>query len=104
MRGEKESRDRQQGTRRVPLSDVKVSKTSPLRECVELERGARARGAEGQRKGTARPGTGWDGEGLERSGGGGAKVLQLKGESLSPKQPPRTGGCCRGEEQQDTEL
>lgn len=64
------------------------------------------RGAEGQRKGMARPGTGWDGEGQQRSGGGGAKVLQLNGESRSPKQPPRTGGggCCRGEEQQDTEL
>lgn len=36
VRGEKESRDRQRGKRRVPLSDVKVSKTSPLRECAEL--------------------------------------------------------------------
>lgn len=90
MKGEKESRDRQQGTGRVPLSDVKVSKTPPLRECAELL-GARAREAGGQREGTAKPGTGWDGEGLERSGGGGAKALQLNRESVALSSLPGLG-------------
>lgn len=42
--------------------------------------------------GTARPGPGWDGEGLERPGGGGAKASQLIREKGSPKQPPQDWG------------
>lgn len=86
VRGEKESRDRQQGTRRVPLNDVKVSKTPPLRECVELERGARARGAEGQRKGLGGMRRDWRDQGEE-----GQKSCSSKGKVLALSSLPGLG-------------
>lgn len=78
MRGEQKSEDREQGPRRILGSDVKVSKTPLRRECAEKRESPG--GAGGHREGTAEgPGTGWDGEGLEWSGGGGAKAMQGEG-------------------------